>query len=76
MLDCLKACKEVSLPIAGELELGDHKGPFQPKPFYDSMLSKTDDNFNITDYSNLKQLLSVFDNQRARYLQENNTKST
>jgi len=28
---------EVSLPIAGELELGNPKGRFQPKPFYDSM---------------------------------------
>jgi len=25
----------VSLPIAGELELGDLKGPFQPKTFCD-----------------------------------------
>jgi len=23
--------------VAGQLELGDLKGPFQPKPFYDSM---------------------------------------
>lgn len=28
---------EVSLPIASVLELGDTKGPFQPKSFYDSM---------------------------------------
>ena len=28
---------EVSLPIAGGLELGDTKGPFQPKPLFDSM---------------------------------------
>jgi len=28
---------EMSLPIAGGLELDDLKGPFQPKPFYDSM---------------------------------------
>ena len=27
----------VSPPIAGGLELYDLKGPFQPKPFYDSM---------------------------------------
>jgi len=26
----------VSLPIAVGLELGDLKGPFQPKPVYDS----------------------------------------
>ena len=26
------------LPIAGELEIYDLKGPFQPKPFYDSMI--------------------------------------
>jgi len=29
----------VSLPTAEGLELGDLKGPFQPKPFYDSMNS-------------------------------------
>jgi len=29
----------VSLPIAGGLELDDLKGPFQPKPFCDSMTS-------------------------------------
>ena len=28
--------REVSLPIAGGLEILDLKGPFQPKPFYDS----------------------------------------
>ena len=28
----------VSLPIAGGSELGDLKDPFQPKPFYDSMI--------------------------------------
>ena len=28
---------EVPLPIARGLELDDHKGPIQPKPFYDSM---------------------------------------
>jgi len=28
---------EVSLLIAGGLELDDLKDPFQPKPFYDSM---------------------------------------
>jgi len=27
-----------SQPIAGGLELGDLKGPFQPKPFHDSMI--------------------------------------
>ena len=27
------AYREVSLPIAGRLELDDLKGPFQPKPF-------------------------------------------
>ena len=26
-----------SLHIAGELKLDDHCGPFQPRPFYDSM---------------------------------------
>ena len=29
--------REVSLPIAEGLELGDLKGPFRPKAFYDSM---------------------------------------
>lgn len=27
-----------SLPRAGALEQGDHLGPFQPKPFYVSMI--------------------------------------
>ena len=27
-----------SLHIAGGLKLNDHYGPFQPKPFYDSMI--------------------------------------
>jgi len=27
----------VTLNIAGELKLDDHCGPFQPRPFYDSM---------------------------------------
>ena len=31
---------EVSLSIAGGLELGDLKGPFQPKPFCDSVKNK------------------------------------
>jgi len=30
--------EEVSLPIAGQLELDDLKGSFQPKPFYGSMI--------------------------------------
>ena len=30
--------REVSLPIAVELELDDLKCPFQPKPFCDSMI--------------------------------------
>jgi len=29
---------EVSPPITGRLDLDDLKGPFQPKPFYDSMI--------------------------------------
>ena len=29
---------ELSLPIAGGLELNDFKGPFQPNPFYDSTI--------------------------------------
>jgi len=28
----------VALPVAGELELDDPWGPFQPKPFYDSLI--------------------------------------
>ena len=31
--------REVSLPIAGGLELHDLNGPFQPKPFYDSAIT-------------------------------------
>jgi len=27
-----------ALPIAGGLEVDDLRGPFQPKPFYDSMI--------------------------------------
>ena len=27
-----------TLPIAGRLKLDDHCGPFQPRPFYDSMI--------------------------------------
>jgi len=30
----------VSLHIAGGLKLDDHCGPFQPRPFYDSMLAE------------------------------------
>ena len=31
-----------TLPVAGGLEPGDHCGPFQPRPFYDSIfLSKS-----------------------------------
>jgi len=33
--------REVSLPMAGGLELYDLKGPFQPKPFCDSMITKS-----------------------------------
>ena len=29
----------VTLHIAGGLKLDDHCGPFQPRPFYDSMIS-------------------------------------
>ena len=29
-----------TLHIAGGLELNDHCGPFQPRPFYDSMILK------------------------------------
>lgn len=32
---------EMSLPIAGELELGDVKSPLQPKLFCDSMILNT-----------------------------------
>ena len=28
----------VTLPIAGGVKLDDHCGPFQPRPFYDSMI--------------------------------------
>ena len=27
-----------TLPVSGGLKLGDHCGPFQPRPFYDSMI--------------------------------------
>ena len=29
----------VSLPVVGELEIRDPSGPFQPKPFYGSVIS-------------------------------------
>jgi len=29
-----------TLHVAGGLKLGDHCGPFQPRPFYDSMICK------------------------------------
>lgn len=28
----------MALPVAGDLELGDPRRPFQSKPFYDSMI--------------------------------------
>ena len=31
-------CWLVTLHIAGGLKLADHYGPFQPRPFYDSMI--------------------------------------
>jgi len=31
-------CWLVTLHIAGGLELDEHCGPFQPRPFYDSMI--------------------------------------
>jgi len=31
----------VSLPTAGGLEVDDFKGPFQPTPFYDSVIQQT-----------------------------------
>ena len=33
-------CWLVTLHIAGGLKLGDHCGPFQPRPFCDSMISE------------------------------------
>ena len=36
-LDSL-VCWLVTLHIAGGLKLDDHCGPFQPRPFYDSMM--------------------------------------
>jgi len=30
-------CWLATLPVAGRLKLNDHCGPFQPRPFYDSM---------------------------------------
>ena len=31
----------VTLHIAGGLKVDDHCGPFQPRPFYDSMITKS-----------------------------------
>lgn len=33
-----------TLPVAGGLKLGDLYGPFQPSPFYDSMIQNTNTN--------------------------------
>ena len=33
-------CWLVTLHVAGGLELDEHCGPFQPRPFYDSMKSE------------------------------------
>jgi len=30
-------CWLVTLHIAGRFKLSDHRGPFQPRPFYDSV---------------------------------------
>ena len=35
-------CWLATLHIAGGLKLDDHCGPFQPRPFYDSMPSPSD----------------------------------
>ena len=35
-----------TLHIAGGLKLGDHSGPFQPRPFYDSMILNNKNNKN------------------------------
>ena len=38
-----------TLHIAGGLKLDDHFGPFQPRPFYDSMIvSYVEDNFSAS----------------------------
>jgi len=34
------------VPIAGGLKSGDHCGPFQPRPFYDSMITNEPSGFN------------------------------
>jgi len=36
-----------TLHIAGELKLDDHCGPFQPRPFYDSVIIYISGNLNI-----------------------------
>jgi len=40
MKNCFFLCVSVmaTLHIAGGLKLNDHCGPFQPRPFYDSMI--------------------------------------
>jgi len=38
----------VALPVVGGLELHDPWGPFQPEPFYDSMIPVLDWRFGIT----------------------------
>jgi len=42
------------LPMAGRLELDDHQGPFQPLPFYDSMILFLPMNMRNTKFNNIK----------------------
>jgi len=38
ILEAFKIRLDVALHIAGRLKLDDHYCPFQPRPFYDSMI--------------------------------------
>ena len=67
LLEALKARLDVALGnlvwwlatlhIAGGLKLNDHCGPFQPKPFYDSMI-KCSTNFKKCDYKQKGECLT------------------
>jgi len=56
---------EVSLPIVGWWELDDLKGPFQPKPFDDSVIYKDAlPNFGVPFYTNHKTIITHFINNK------------
>ena len=52
----------VTLHIAGGLKLDDHCGPFQPRTFYDPMVSWSQSSFSIiARYHTIKCIRGLFD---------------